>query len=191
VCTAALMRVGTTAPIYVCASAVLCSVASVNSRCFVYLHFCLFIFLHLYRFIPYSVASPDNLFIVYLLFCIFISFYFYTVISLFSYFPVFSILHGFAGLLLSFRISMFLHTFTDSLIQFSCKLRYKKWGIIHAFAYCLRVAPVVSLSCFGRMTGGRKIPSNFAANFKQQFIAMQKLEYISMSEAGKKSIRLT
>ena len=77
-----------------------------------------------------------------------------------------------------------LSRFTDIRI-FSCKIRYKKWGIIHAFVHCLRVAPVVSPSCFGRMINVRKIPSTFAANFKQQFIAMQKSGYIFLPETGK------
>jgi hypothetical protein len=94
-------------------------------------------------------------------------------------------LYGFAGLLLLFRASMFLCIFTGVHIQFSCKIRYKKWGIIHAFVHCLRVAPVVSPCCFGHKINGRKIPSNFAANFKQQFIAMQKSAYIFLPETGK------
>jgi hypothetical protein len=35
------------------------------------------------------------------------------------------------------------------------------------------------------MINGRKIPSTFAANFKQQFIAMQKSGYIFLPETGK------
>jgi hypothetical protein len=113
------------------------------------------------------------------------SFYLYICIILFPCFPVYSILYGFAGLLLSFRASMFLRIFTDVHIQFSCKIRYKKWGIISAFGHCPRVAPVVSPRCFGRRINGRKIPSNFAAYFKQQFIAMLKSEDIYMPAVGK------
>jgi hypothetical protein len=69
--------------------------------------------------------------------------------------------------------------------QFSCEIRYKKWGIIHVFSHCLRVASAVSSSCAGHKINGRKIPSTFAAYFKMNIIAMQKSEYISMPKTGK------
>ena len=84
------------------------------------------------------------------------------------------------------RLSVQPYSYT---IKIQCKGILKTIGIYPVFIKCPRIAPVVSPCCFDTFTKRRKIPSNFAANFKQQFISCKKQDIYTSRRAVQKTAK--